>query len=489
MPDQLEQALSVYGQTLAASTPEPIRPPDESDVPSDDRHRRHGRVMLAVAAVTLLVVGGGVVWLTGRDGDTGRVDDAPATSPADDTTVVTEPSIPATSSPVTAVVTEPPATQPTSEPPVDSTTPDLDDWMTAIAPDSTATLPPAPIDGRRNPAAVWTGSEMIAWGGSSDDSPTFDDGAAFDPHRGTWRMIADAPIAGRTWAATVWTGSEMIVWGGGDADGNYFTDGAAYDPASDTWRTPPQAPITAVGLPRAVWTGDEMVLFAPGGGEPATGPLNRAAAYDPVTDTWRRLSDSAPGFTLSVQPHWTGDTIVMLGMLRSRASDGSAEPIRHFVVTFDPETDTWTSEHEIPTPAASVHVDGVPVFGDEHAILVVDLTGSVRVFDRHGDPLGEIAAPPEELLETGTQLGWARPIWTGREMLIWGGPTIGMALDPVTQTWRTSIASIAGNLGALLWADGVVLAWGRGTSIDQDGTPTTSATGLAYRPPDQFDVA
>jgi hypothetical protein len=44
-----------------------------------------------------------------------------------------------------------------------------------------------------------------------------------------------APLRGRGQPAAVWTGSQMIVWGGvGHTPRKdiYFTDGAAYQPAS-----------------------------------------------------------------------------------------------------------------------------------------------------------------------------------------------------------------------------------------------------------------
>ena len=60
----------------------------------------------------------------------------------------------------------------------------------------------------------------------------------------------------------VWTGSEMIVWGGVTPAQQPFErqDGARYDPATDTW-----SPLSLVNAPSpryyhtAVWTGAEMI--------------------------------------------------------------------------------------------------------------------------------------------------------------------------------------------------------------------------------------
>ena len=45
--------------------------------------------------------------------------------------------------------------------------------------------------------------------------------------------LTNAP-AGRTFHTAVWTGSEMIVWGGVDMSG-YFNTGGRYNPSTDSW--------------------------------------------------------------------------------------------------------------------------------------------------------------------------------------------------------------------------------------------------------------
>ena len=62
--------------------------------------------------------------------------------------------------------------------------------------------------------AVWTGSEMIVWGGY--DGGTFlNTGGRYNPSTNSWTATSTtgAP-AGRSYHTAVWTGSEMIVWGG-----------------------------------------------------------------------------------------------------------------------------------------------------------------------------------------------------------------------------------------------------------------------------------
>ena len=52
----------------------------------------------------------------------------------------------------------------------------------------------------------------------------------------TWTATStvDAPLARIEYTA-IWTGSEMIVWGGVDVSINYLNSGGSYNPATDSW--------------------------------------------------------------------------------------------------------------------------------------------------------------------------------------------------------------------------------------------------------------
>ena len=70
------------------------------------------------------------------------------------------------------------------------------------------------------PTAIWTGTEMIVWGGDRGPSTTRIAVGATTP---LWTLDADFDGYERSraaWAHTaVWTGTEMIVWGGNSAPG------------------------------------------------------------------------------------------------------------------------------------------------------------------------------------------------------------------------------------------------------------------------------
>lgn len=144
-------------------------------------------------------------------------------------------------------------------------------------------MAPAPIAGRTSPASVWTGREFIIWGGlispdpgSGAVAPAVPDGAAYDPAADTWRRIADPPLGHRDAPQAVWTGTEMLVWGGW-AGPIPQRDGAAYSPSTDTWRRLPDAPFAATQL---AWAVDRVI---------AIGDTGAAASFDPATDDWTEM--------------------------------------------------------------------------------------------------------------------------------------------------------------------------------------------------------
>jgi hypothetical protein len=152
---------------------------------------------------------------------------------------------------------------------------------------------------------VWTGKELIVWGGEGSDlSGT---GGAYDLEHDAWRPLATvgAPSPRHVQAA-IWTGTEMIVWGGeayvgvensGKPIVGNTNTGALYDPVHDTWR-----PTSLDGAPEprkehfAVWTGARMLVM---GGEVLVGPEDALVGglYDPVTDRWQSTTTKgAPPF-------------------------------------------------------------------------------------------------------------------------------------------------------------------------------------------------
>jgi hypothetical protein len=129
----------------------------------------------------------------------------------------------------------------------------------------------------------------------------------------TWTATTttNAP-AHREIHTAVWTGSEMIVWGGTALSGQYFNTGGRYDPGTDFWTA---TTTTNAPSPRyfhtAVWTGSEMIVW---GGTTGFSPFNTGGRYDPGTDTWTATSTTnAPSGRYVHTAVWTGSEMIVWG--------------------------------------------------------------------------------------------------------------------------------------------------------------------------------
>ena len=105
-------------------------------------------------------------------------------------------------------------------------------------------MPPPEI--RTGAAQVWTGTQLLIWGGYTgfDEQNVVASGLVFDAAEQTWRPTAPAPLESRALMASAWTGSELLGWGGWSGTYGYefaeafLGDGAAYDPVTASWRMP-----------------------------------------------------------------------------------------------------------------------------------------------------------------------------------------------------------------------------------------------------------
>jgi N-acetylneuraminic acid mutarotase len=199
---------------------------------------------------------------------------------------------------------------------------------------------------RTNPGAIWTGTEVLYWGGLSDLAAVtcLTDGGAYNPTTDTWRTMSfkGAPLL-RGARTPIWTGDEMLLWGGSSCDGTpspraVYDDGAAYNPTTDSWRT-----LSKKGAPSArhlyvaVWTGTEMIIWGgdeSGASEPKDYKLlNDGYAYNPKTDSWRTLSKKGAPESNNVANHdWTGTELLLWG--------GSPNET---MAAYNPKKDSWRS--------------------------------------------------------------------------------------------------------------------------------------------------
>jgi len=345
-------------------------------------------------------------------------------------------------------------------------------------------------DARYKHAAVWTGTEMIIWGGSSTRVTFLANTGRYDPLTDTWRgvSIVGAPEMIHD-ATAVWTGHEMIVWG---TDLTKPNAGGRYDPSSDSWQvlSGENQPTPRLGH-SAIWTGTEVIIW---GGFPIHGtgsPTSSGARYNPDTDTWRPLSTT--GVPTPRSRHtavWTGKEMVVWG---------GTEDTGSFVFTFlntggryDPSTDTWSPTAIGNAPLPRVEHSSVWV-GDFMVVWggVINSGGGLLNATASGgryDPLND-SWSSTALLEAPTQRRAHTAVWTGTRMIVWGGSRDGTRIaaqssggsyDPVSDRWQATITLNAPTPAAYhsaVWAGSLMIVWGGTRTGD-----VTSSAGGRYDP-------
>ena len=378
--------------------------------------------------------------------------------------------------------------------------------LAALAGGKTDRLAEAGLEGRSGVASAWTGKELLVWGGltfKGSENRWLADGAALDPVANRWRPLPPAPLVARGDPAAVWTGSEMLVWGG-SAGEERFVDGAAFNPRTNRWRTISSNPFGGVIRPVAVWTGTEMLVFS------STNGPRTASAYDPRTDQWRRLAPP-PGLLVMPFPQvaWTGSTAMfILWPDTSTPPPGSgfptsdlapapgpaagasptsppgtppARPIpagggpnsNMFLVSYSPTSDQWAR-----LPEVALRDGGVPrlVWTGREALLLQNGAPSAA-FDPAHQTWRSLAAVPE-----GARSFADAAVWTGRLVLLWSGGEEGLTYNPDADVWSTFDAGGLESRGraVVAWADGWFVGWGgftTGRSVDYQND------GIRYRPP------
>jgi hypothetical protein len=379
---------------------------------------------------------------------------------------------------------------------------DRESFLADIPLGETRPLATAPISGRVSGASAWTGTELVIWGGAqpggAEGYVPLSDGAIYNPRSNTWRDLAAAPISARFNANTVWTGSEMIVWGGTGTSG-LLGDGAAYNPTTNTWRMIAKSPLGPRSSSDTLWTGSEMLVVSgatkPTGAIRSHGAVNtsvEAAAYDPANDRWRELPD-APGTSTLPYPRavWTGTQAFFL-LDGSRGRSAGAPQV---FAGYDPGTNQWVDQPQSDLVPNADHI-AWPVWTGNKVLILGSGPGPSAAYDPISRAWTPLTAAPGVLGDY--------PVWSGQEALFWSGREEGLAYNPASNTWR---GYDAGNLSrrgdgvARAWTGEAMLAWGgytqgsgandgiayRPASIQSGSTELTLGAGTPFVPPTRKD--
>ena len=347
----------------------------------------------------------------------------------------------------------------------------------------------APTD-RFNHTAVWTGTEMIVWGGSEGFNSVTNTGGRYNPATDSWTATntTDAPIP-RSSHVAFWTGSAMIVWGGTDSNFNDTSTGGQYDPVTDNWTATSTSNAPALVSWTAVWTGNEMIVWGQYFDEPSEQYLNAGGRYNPLSDSWVDISSiGAPAAQYGYRAVWTGNEMIVWG-------GGSDNELVNTGGRYNPVTDNWLATSTTNAPSGRVYFTTVWT-GSEMIVWGGSGNGSSNTGAKY-NPLSDswtatsASNAPNRYRHTA--------VWTGSEMIVWGGedtafPSTGARYNPNTDSWvSTSITSAPTGRRShtAVWTGSEVLIWGGFRQrTDFSSSATMSHTLGRYSPsPDTWIVA
>ena len=289
--------------------------------------------------------------------------------------------------------------------------------------------------GRGDPVVVWTGSELIVWGGRGHGGrgeKLHGDGARFNPTTNEWTKMSEigAPSP-RYNSVGIWTGSELIVWSGSTSAsfvhrcGTYVADGARYDPAIDRW-----SPVATDGAPigswdpAAIWTGKELILWGGEGIDDRCRESKSGARYDPATNKWTPLPDDGPFLGEIIVQAWTGGSAFVWG---SSVHIFDAPPLPPGGV-WNPSADEWMA---VWSPPMLDGIQSVRAREDQGRVIVIGKArGScppkplIAMWDGNNRDWDSVTVPPEFSGSASTIM------WNGESLvLLFPGVPIGWTAD------------------------------------------------------------
>jgi N-acetylneuraminic acid mutarotase len=368
--------------------------------------------------------------------------------------------------------------------------PTISDATTGCTPNTwtiTTTAHAAP--NRLSHTAVWTGSEMIVWGGRGDGVNSLNTGGRYNPSTDSWvdTSTTNAPT-GRESHTAVWTGHEMIVWGGLDTSG-YSNTGGRYNPSTDSWTATSTANAPAAReLHTAVWIGSEMIVWGGFLFDGAFHWFNTGGRYNPVTNSWTATSTTnAPEGRYAHTAIWTGSEMVIWGGVTDTGALNTGG-------RYNPTSNSWTTNSI--TKAPNGRWFHTAVWTGSQMIVWGGFDGSsyLNTGGRYNPSTDSWVADSTTNAPTGREFHTV--VWTGSEMIVWGGDQgypnylgTGGRYNPGTDNWTatsTTNAPQARTGHTSVWTGSEMIIWGGyngsqqvntgGRYCAQSGAPTPTPT-------------
>lgn len=253
--------------------------------------------------------------------------------------------------------------------------------------------------------------------------------------QGVWSTIAPGPLSPRFAPGSVWTGSELVIFGGWDTQGRALVDGAAYDPETDRWRSISDLPTVGEPVvsapfaqpPNATWLDGRIMTVAW-----TAGPFGwDVLSYDPATDRWTVLEQyrfeelptdeivpigDRPGIHVPAAVEAWQDQMYVVGFRSDLSMMGWA--------TYNPIDGTWSEFHAFASDQLHGYRLRTTVLDDRYLIVLND-HGTIR----QGQVGVRIDLHSQETIDLPIPGGQPEGSWWSLR-LDEGGLTVGLTGDP-----------------------------------------------------------
>ena len=292
------------------------------------------------------------------------------------------------------------------------------------------------VDVIYNGTIVWTGSEFLLWGGGRvpyncgagfcSYSYLSNKGLKYNPATNVWTTmpVTNAPVA-RYYHKAVWTGTEMIVWGGKDrlqdSLHSFQNTGGKYNPTTNTW-TPLSIPPSFAGRQDFTMTyigSNKVIIWGGKAVEPktrtitlqcASGPLSvyyydsirnysDGIIYNTINNTWTTMNNSgAPSARYAATAEWYVDRLIIAGGTNTSHTFGCGsctgaigfpvpcakaiyiDSILKTGAQYSPATNVWS-----PIPDAPRAFTGLSSFFDNEQYIWIYGSDSTMLYEPSAD--------------------------------------------------------------------------------------------------------
>jgi hypothetical protein len=364
-----------------------------------------------------------------------------------------------------------------------------------------STIPAGPLSARADQSTLWTGSDLLIWGGQSVSTQvvcpcathSLNDGSLYDPKSNTWTTMAPSPLSAREDAASVWTGHLALFWGGQSVSTYYsssaLSNGASYNPSTNRWELLPKSPLSPRLAVTALWTG-KVAIFLGGQAPPVVSSQSPygyeidGATYDPATRIWARLPPlpaKGLGTPNGITAAWNGHELITWSNFQTTTpTGGNGVQYRNSELgaVWAPGQKSW---RRLPSPPADVFtINAISTWQTGRDVLTggtscfglmscpASITGAAQIFNPANNtwkssPSAPIFIRPDLVVPTAVGL-----VLINENSEIGGtgaslNPGDGVVFDPTTNKVTALPPVPAGTIGpssSMVWTGHSLLMWG-----------------------------